>query len=338
MEANSHNKKSHLRIKQKQFRLYTMNTSILHITNGDCTTNYLKHMHIRGDFITWREMLCEGKSEVQVGTEMFWRSRFNFLKKSFNFSKRHFINFTLKEYRKLCQEKAQEEIVLWFENDLSSQINMLAVLSWLKRHRNSHTIYLVTNKASQMIGKHVPFSQLSEIQLKQNYTYKMSLSEDDMDYADYVWQLYCSQDPLQLQHVHQYKPNNKFTNLTTALSSHLQRFPSLENGLNSVENQLVTLASEQIYTSKNAFVKALIKKKNMYGFGDVQYTKKIDDLHAFFHSLSPVKLNDTGKNVQRKIAHAYAKLRNDDAFLGGAKKYNYIYDNSIEKLLQITSL
>ena len=110
-----------------------MKTSILHITNGDTTTNYLKKLHIDGDFITWREMLCEGKTQVEVGSEDFWKIRFNFLKQSYKITKKQFIDLTVKEYRNLCNQKSQDEIVLWFESDLFCQINMIAVISWLKR-------------------------------------------------------------------------------------------------------------------------------------------------------------------------------------------------------------
>ncbi len=315
-----------------------MDTSILHITNGDCTTNYLKQVRLKGDFITWREMLCEGKPEVKVGSEKFWRSRFDFLKNSFNFSKRHFINFNLKEYRKLCGEKTQGEIVLWFENDLYSQINMLAVLSWLKHHRKNRNIFLVTNNSSEAPKSFAPFNQLSEKRLNHNYTNKLSLNEDDMEYADYVWQLYCSEDPFQLQRVHQYKTNRKLKNLTIALSSHLRRFPSIENGLNIIENDILTMATNQVHASKKSIVEALSKKNDLYGFSNLQYIKKIENLQNFFYSLSPIQLNSQGKKVQQKIQHAYASIRNDYTFLGGAKKYNYLYDNSTEKLLKLTSL
>ena len=315
-----------------------MDTSILHITNGDCTTNYLKPLLMQGDFITWREMLCEGKPEVKVGSEKFWRHRFDFLKNSFNFSKRHFININLKEYRKLCGEKTQGKIVLWFENDLFSQINMLAVLSWLKHHRKGRNIFLVTNNSSEAPGSFVPFHQLSETTLNHNYTNKLSLSEDDIAYADYVWQLYCSGDPLQLQRVHQYKANRKLENLTIALASHLRRFPSIENGLNTIENDILTTATRHVYASKNSIVEAIVKKNDLYGFNHLQYIKKINNLQHFFYALSPVQLTNQGKKVQQQIQHAYAYIRNDFTFLGGAKKYNYIYDNSTEKLLKITSL
>jgi len=46
-----------------------MSTSTLHITNSDKTTSYLKSLGYIGEFITWREMLCEGKTSIDVGSE-----------------------------------------------------------------------------------------------------------------------------------------------------------------------------------------------------------------------------------------------------------------------------
>ena len=52
-----------------------MGGQILHITNGDSTTNYLQQLKFKGEFITWREMLCEGKTTTDVGSEKFWKNR-----------------------------------------------------------------------------------------------------------------------------------------------------------------------------------------------------------------------------------------------------------------------
>ena len=120
-----------------------MGPSILHITNGDSTTNCLKKLKFSGDFITWRKMLCEGKTTSDIGSESFWKNRFEFFKSTYKVSKQQFIDYTLKEYRNLCKEKEQDEIILWFDHDLSCQINMLAVISWLKRYRKGYQISLV---------------------------------------------------------------------------------------------------------------------------------------------------------------------------------------------------
>ena len=315
-----------------------MKTSILHITNGDSTTNYLNKLNIQGDFITWREMLCEGKTEVNVGSELFWKSRFDFLKQSYKVTKKQFIDLTLKEYRNLCNQKTQEEIVLWFEHDLFCQVNMLAVISWLKRYRKGRKVSLVCSGSIKGSDKMFGLSQLSEKQIKNHYKNKVELTIDDIEYADYVWQLYCSNNPLQLQNVYQYQPSKTFKYLTDGLLAHLKRFPSLGNGLNAVENNILTIASKNKLPSKNKLVGAVLQSEDHYGFGDMQYFKKAEDLKQLFHSFSPVKLNEKGQKVQQQLLNVYANVRDDFSFLGGTKKYNFLYDNSTQKLLKITSL
>ena len=59
-----------------------MTPTILHITNGDLSTKKLKEYNIEGHIITWREMLCEGKTTSDVGSESFWKSRFDFFSKN----------------------------------------------------------------------------------------------------------------------------------------------------------------------------------------------------------------------------------------------------------------
>ena len=63
-------------------------------------------------------MLCEGKTTSDVGSEDFWKNRFEFFKTTYKVSKQKFIDYTVKEYRNLCNKKNQKEIVLWFEHDL----------------------------------------------------------------------------------------------------------------------------------------------------------------------------------------------------------------------------
>ena len=315
-----------------------MNSSILHITNGDSTTQYLQKLNIPGHFITWREMLCEGKTEVRVGSEHFWKSRFDFLKKTYKVTKKQFINLTLKEYRNLCNQKKQEEIVLWFEYDLFCQVNMLAVISWLKRYRKGRKISLVCSGAVKGSKKMLGLSELSEKQIHQHYKNKIELTVDDIEYADYVWQLYCSNNPIQLQNVYKYQPSSTFKYLTDSLLAHLQRFPSLGNGLNAIENTILSTAFENHLSTKEQLVGILLQEQEVYGFGDMQYFKKVDDLKGLFQSFSPVKLNSTGQKLQQQLLNAYANVRDDFSFLGGAKKYNFLYDNDTNKLLKITSL
>ncbi|CAM1364460.1 conserved hypothetical protein [Tenacibaculum sediminilitoris] len=314
-----------------------MKHSLLHITNGDLTTQRLQKLNIEGDIITWREMLCEGKTSVDVGSEDFWKTRFDFFKTTYKVTKKKFIDYTLKEYRNLCNQKQQEEIVLWFEYDLFCQINMLAVISWLKRYRKNHKISLVTSGKVDNSKKLYGLGELSDNQLKKHFKNKIELSQDDIEYADYIWQLYCSDSPLPLENAHKFNPKSPFVYLESAIKAHLLRFPSIENGLNHLENNILKIANEHTFANQDEFIANLLTHQENYGFGDIQYINKLESLKKLFTSFNPVKLSKTGKKVLLNQTNYYAKIRSDFSYLGGAKKYSYLYVNSTDKLLKITS-
>ena len=314
-----------------------MKASTLHITNGDSTTNYLKKLRFSGEFITWREMLCEGKTTTDVGSESFWKNRFDFLKTVYKVNKPTFIEFTLKEYRNLCKKKEQNEIVLWFEPDLFCQINMIALLSWLKKYRNGEKISLVCSGDIVGSEKRLSLSQLNKEQINTHYQNRVELTQDDIEYADYIWQLYCSDSPLRLETVYKFNPMSPFVYLTDAIAMHLKRFPSIENGLNSVENYIIQTANETDPSSKNDLVSNLLKNEEGYGFGDTQYLQKIDKLKTLFTSFDPVKLSRKGKKVLDNQLNLYRVLRDENAYLGGTRQYSYLYHHASNKLLKITS-
>ena len=313
-----------------------MNTS-LHITNGDFTTQILQNSDIKGEIITWREMLCEGKTIMEVGSEDLWKTRFDFLKSSYKVTKKIFIDYTLKEYRNLCQQKQQDEIVLWFDNDLFCQVNLLAIVSWLKRYREGRKITLIQTDIQGKSKKPKEINNLTANQIKNVYNKRVELSKDDIEYADYIWQLYCSDNPIRLETAHRFNPNSPFTHLEKAIKAHLLRFPSIENGLNHIENNILTTASEKTLKSKDALVKDLLTNQKTYGFADSQYLSKIDSLKKLFTSFDPIKLSKMGKKVLENQVNYYGKIRSDLAYLGGAKKYSYLYINTNDKLLKITS-
>jgi hypothetical protein len=48
-------------------------------------------------------------------------------------------------------------------------------------------------------------------------------------------------------------------------------------------------------------------------------------------------LSEKGKQVLENQINFYGQLRDDISYLGGTKKYSFLYQNETKKLLQITS-
>jgi hypothetical protein len=309
-------------------------SSLLHITNGDAFTQRLKNLKFKGEIITWREMLCEGKTETSVGSEAFWKTRFDFLHKNYNVSKSWFVEKTLKEYRSLCNHKQQDEIVLWFEYDLFCQINMLAVISWLKTYRRHVQISLVCSGYEDNSERLYGLGELADERIRELFDARVSLSQNDIEYADYVWQLYCSDNPIRLENLADFDLY-QFTYLEEALKTHLRRFPAIKNGLNELENRVLKIASENKSGSKKALMTALLADQGWYGFGDSQYLRILKNLRPLFHTFNPVRLSKKGKEILENKDNYYASLRDTGVYLGGALKYNYLYNTEAGRILKL---
>ncbi|MEM8763606.1 MAG: DUF1835 domain-containing protein [Bacteroidota bacterium] len=308
--------------------------SLLHITNGDMFTSRLNTLDLKGDVITWREMLCEGKTLSNVGSESFWKTRFEFLNKHYRVSKSWFVEKTLKEYRSLCNHKQQDHIVLWFEYDLFCQVNMLAVLSWLKSHRRHAEISLVCSGREDNSGKLYALNELSTEKLLELYENRITLTQDDIEFADYVWQLYCSDNPMRLENVITHN-SFQFDYLSEAIQAHLKRFPTIKNGLNDLENRILeTIESEKPETRK-ALLGSLLTNQGFYGFGDSQYERMVANLRPLLSSLNPVKLTRKGKDVLHGKLNYYSQIRDNQQYLGGSLKYNFLYNSSNDRILKL---
>ena len=309
-------------------------SSLLHITNGDSLTDRLKSLELKGDIITWREMLCEGKTLTNVGSESFWKTRFEFLNKNYKVSKSWFVEKTLKEYRSLCNHKQQDQIVLWFEYDLFCQINMLAVISWLKTHRKYAQISLVCSGNEDETDKMYSLGEVSDEKLLELYDNRTELSMNDIEYADYVWQLYCSDNPIRLENLTDFK-NYQYDYLSDAIKAHLKRFPTIKNGLNDIENHVLQLSFEKKPKSKRALVRTVLMDQGVYGFGDSQYERIITTLKPLYSSFNPVRLTKKGKDILEGKTSYYSSIQDNDAYLGGALKYNFLYNTESDRILKL---
>jgi uncharacterized protein DUF1835 len=309
-------------------------SSLLHITNGDSLTNRLESLHLKGDIITWREMLCEGKTLTNVGSESFWKTRFEFLNKNYKVTKSWFVEKTLKEYRSLCNHKQQDQIVLWFEYDLFCQINMLAVISWLKTHRRYAHISLVCSGNEDETDKMYGLGEVNDEQLLKLYENRIELSQNDIEYADYVWQLYCSDNPIRLENLTDFR-NYQFDYLSDAIKSHLRRFPTIKNGLNDIENRILQLSVDKKPKSKRELVRTVLSNQGIYGFGDTQYERVISSLKPLYSNFNPVRLNKKGKEILDGQTSYYSSIRDNEAYLGGALKYSYLYNTKSDRILKL---
>jgi hypothetical protein len=176
--------------------------------------------------------------------------------------------------------------------------------------------------------------ELTSSEIHDLYTNRVELSQDDIEYADYVWQLYCSNNPIRLENLSDFD-NYQFPYLESAVQAHLKRFPTIKNGLNAVENQLLQTANEFKPASKKAFFKKILLNQGWYGFGDSQYERMLEGLNPLFQSFNPVRLSAKGIEILENKTSYYPFIRDNETYLGGALKYKFLYNTDTSRILKL---
>lgn len=206
----------------------------LHIVNGGCMLTYFKKEHPFYSVIAFEEAMCAGTAALPILGENFILERCRSL------------NVSEQEYQKkivvpLQALKNYSEYVLWFEEDMFCQINLLTLLAYLQQEklplpRNYHVVD----------GEH---RQIYDAAIPQ---------------ADY--QKLFEQVVIKKQAV-------AFPGL---LGKGIQRYLTL----NQKENELTSYIKEHPQTDRNSLMKTMLRRFSCYGLGDIQYLELIDRLRS----------------------------------------------------------
>lgn len=306
---------------------------LLHITNGDDLTEKILKLEIPGNVITWREMLCEGPTSMDVGDEEFVNLRKAFLLEKYQISEERYQEEFLAELVKLAAVNNYEEIVFWFEFDLFSHMNLLALISFLLQNKKSGPFSLVCSKKLQGEVVMNPLSQLSAKHLRAHYKQRIPLTDDDIQTAQFIWELYCSNNPKKV--ASEIKKTTNFEYLSSSIRAHIERFPSIITGLNSLEKNVLKLIEEHEIKSLNHLMGYALQYQGYYGYVDVQMERVIEKLSPFYDtSEAGVDLNSDGLKALQGTKNYYQNLK-DNEYYGGVKKYDFLYDPENHDLLKL---
>ncbi len=312
-----------------------MTKNTLHITNGDTLTHRIQELNlVEGEILTWREMLCEGPTEIKVETENSIKKRKAFLKKYYRIPPTDYEDKFVSQLKKIETLKKYDEVILWFEYDLFCHINMIAAISLLMRKGIADIpIYLVCSGRIPHEKKLYGLGELSDIQLKEHYKNKILLTIDDLELAEYIWTLYCESNPKKI--ASQIKKNSSFEYLSICLRAHLQRFPNMLTGLNVLEHNILEMVDTYQIKNIKQLMGYTLEYQGYYGYGDMQMKRVFARLFQFLDQTKDrLQLSERGKLALQQKKNFY-NTQILDWYYGGVKKYDYLYNNETHTLLKL---
>ena len=227
--------------------------ALINIHNGDSMLYTARKAGLQGEHIAFRESLVSGPV---VPNDEWLATRARFLSGAFREEMLRTSNHLFEQEQALTAAASQDEIVLWFEHDLFCLVNFLYLLT---RFRGNNVSFVWCSD---------PLAMREPADLELLFESRTPATPAIFDVANRAWTAYTSSDPRALNDVFASAPND-LPFLREGLRLHATRFPSVKNGLGSVENRLLTLIANGATDFASLFP-VFDDKLPRFGFGDTQ--------------------------------------------------------------------
>ena len=229
----------------------TLATSrFLHVANGTCTTDIIEAAGIPGVRSIWADPLYEGPVPGGLSDEELLDVRRKFLTGSGDVEP---VN-DLRRWRQVIDDhESRDELILWFEHDLFDQLNLIQLLSWIRRRPAAKKPMTLVSVGS--FPGHPRFKGLGELspdELASLFDTRRPIRNAEYTLAEQAWHAFRAPSPDGLDNLRR-ADTSAMPYLAPALERFLQEYPSTIDGLSRSERRLLRLAEPATISVKAAF-------------------------------------------------------------------------------------
>lgn len=236
---------------------------MIHLVNGLSTLGTLEKTSVPGDKFSIDDILMEGTIVDGLHSESSWEIRADYLDRYFSIPKTKYLSGNAERNRVLQQALTHDEIVLWFEFDLFCQANLLYFLDWFAERDLSRT-RLTLICPETFLGK------LDADELASLFPNRVIVTAEQNRSAQAAWHAYGSDDPREIDRFLQ-SDTSALPLLAPALRTHLQRFPSVRNGLGILAQKTLEILAREPLPFKKLFPRVTATPEIFrHGMGDLQ--------------------------------------------------------------------
>ena len=272
---------------------------MLHVTNGDSAAAAIARAGVGGRVLAWRDVLHEGPVPSLLADDELRETRARFLAGR-GWATLHVARAELAE-RDRALAAADGEVVLWFEHDLSDQLQLIQVLDRLD---GAHASLVQTDHYVAT----VPPPELARL-----FEGRPRVEHEQLELARRAWSAFRSPDPTAIEDVLS-GDTSSLPFLAPALTRHLEQFPSVQDGLSRTERQILECAEAGVPGPTELF-RAVAASEQAEFLGDRQFDDHVDVLRRG-GALARLELTELGRDLLAGRAD-WVELHGSDRWLGG---------------------
>lgn len=244
-------------------------TQRLNITNGDSAASTLSEAGVEGKIISWRDVLHEGPVDSSLSLEDLSKQRARFIAERRWDDFAHVSGDFAERDRVIQHLDYFDEIVLWFEDDLYDQLQLIQLLDFLARGP-------ARKKRLSLIQVDGYIPPLAAGKLKELDTKRPRVTSEQFDLAQRAWKAFGSDDPSAISRLLE-ENTSALPYLASGLKRHLEEFPAVVSGLSRSEREALTAVEHGHTTPVGAFLE-VAKKQDSIFLGDIVFYSYLERL------------------------------------------------------------
>ena len=219
-----------------------------------------------------RECLVEGDVTGETPESLF-KTRESVFEDYYQISAEGYRTHSMQEIQKINSITSQDEICLWFENDLFCQVNLWFVVYYVNHVLDDPKLYLVVPIKNSWKG----FGALNSTELMSSLDQRRNLDQGDQSALCNLWVAYTHSNWDKLRH-NAARLKEKIEHIEEVIQAHIDRFPT-QGELGRPQKSLLNIINELKDPSFQAIFAAFCQKEGIYGFGDMQVNRLLKELN-----------------------------------------------------------
>jgi hypothetical protein len=252
----------------------------LNITNGDSAAGTMSEAGVEGKIIAWRDVLHEGPVDSSLSLEELSKQRARFIAEQGWDDFAHVSGDFAERDRVIRHLDYFDEIVLWFEDDLYDQLQLIQLLDFFGRGAaKGKTLSVI------VVDGYIP--PLTGGQLKELEAARPRVNPDQLDLAHRAWNAFGSKNPTTISDL-LHESTSVLPYLGRALMRHLEEFPSTVNGLSRSEREALTAIKDGHNTPVAAFLEVAKQQESIF-LGDIIFYSYLERLSGKGNALVTLK-------------------------------------------------
>ena len=244
-------------------------TQRLNITNGDSAVGTLSEAGIAGKIIAWRDVLQEGPVDSSLSLNALSKQRARFISERGWGDFAHVSGDFAERDRVIQHLDFFDEVVLWFEDDLYDQLQLIQLLDFFSRGSPRKKKLMLIQ-----VDGYIP--PLSAAKLQELDASRAQVTPEQYALAQKAWKAFGSDDPSGIARLLG-ETLSALPYLAFALWRHLEEFPSVANGLSRSEREALTAIEEGHTTPVGAFLEVAKKQESIF-LGDIVFYSYLERL------------------------------------------------------------